>query len=544
VLPTFVIGLREGLEAALIVGIIAAFLRKQGRRDLLRWVFIGVSAAILLCLGVGIALEVLSRDLPQKQQEGLETVVGALAVVMVTYMVVWMRKHSRELKGSLEGAAAQALATQSSKAGRALVLMAFLAVLREGFETVVFLLAAFNENGSGALAGVGAALGIAVAVALGWGIYRGGVTLNLSKFFRATGLVLVLVAAGLVVTAFHTAHEAGWLNSGQGSTVDLTWLVHPGSVQSSLLTGMLGVQPRPVVIEVIGWLVFVVPVGLYVAWPAGRSIAPQRLAIGCGAAAAVLGATAVALVVAAPTAPPTAPTSTFGSAVARVLSTDGSTAVVRVQGLASPAVSTVSLHRTGAQTEGGLTVMRYTARSIHPTPATHPTPTTQPTPATHPTTHLPSTLSDRRVAQLNGGRLPLGIGAGTQRIRATYSSATTTTALIEPNTLRVIAVGSETATTATVHSAVGAIPLDHAIGTASSVTARAATARELQNAHVDLRQLDRRSDRHDLAAVAGALGIALLIVALSAAAVALRRTTTPPLDSAPSDLVRNKVSLT
>src|SRR5579862_3046302 len=141
-LPTYVIGLREGLEAALIVGIIAAFLRKQGRRDLLRWVFIGVSAAILLCLGVGIALEALSRDLPQKQQEGLETVVGALAVVMVTYMVVWMRKHSRELKGSLEGAAAQAMDSQSSRAGRAMVLMAFLAVLREGFETVVFLLAA------------------------------------------------------------------------------------------------------------------------------------------------------------------------------------------------------------------------------------------------------------------------------------------------------------------------------------------------------------------------------------------------------------------
>src|SRR3954467_10409641 len=134
-LPTFVIGLREGLEAALIVGIIAAFLRKQGRRDLLRWVYVGVGVAVTLCVAVGIALDQVQSDLPQRQQEGLETVIGALAVLMVTYMVVWMRRHSRELKGQLEGLAADAIAG-TSQAGRAMVLMAFLAVLREGFETV------------------------------------------------------------------------------------------------------------------------------------------------------------------------------------------------------------------------------------------------------------------------------------------------------------------------------------------------------------------------------------------------------------------------
>src|SRR3954454_8008240 len=158
--PTFVIGLREGLEAALIVGMVAAFLRKQGRRDLLRWVFAGVGASILLCVAVGITLRLLSQNLPQRQQEGLETVIGAIAVAMVTYMVVWMRRHSRNLKGQLEGAAASALAVGS---GWALVAMAFLAVLREGFETVVFLLAAFAESGSGASAGAGALFGILVA---------------------------------------------------------------------------------------------------------------------------------------------------------------------------------------------------------------------------------------------------------------------------------------------------------------------------------------------------------------------------------------------
>src|SRR3954451_8091102 len=171
-LPTFVIGLREGLEAALIVGIIAAFLRKQGRRDLLKWVLTGVGAAIGLCALVGIALDAYSRNLPQKQQEGLETIIGLLAVGMVTYMVVWMRRNSRHLKGQLEGLAADAMAVGSdtrTKAFRAMILMSFLAVIREGFETVVFLLAAFNEAGSGASAGVGALLGIVVAIGLGYG---------------------------------------------------------------------------------------------------------------------------------------------------------------------------------------------------------------------------------------------------------------------------------------------------------------------------------------------------------------------------------------
>src|ERR1700760_1839637 len=173
VLPTFVIGLREGLEAALIVGIIAAFLGQQGRKDALRQVWIGTAVAVVICIGVAIALQVISSDLPQRQQEGLETVVGALAVVMVTYMIMFMRRHARDLKGDLEGAAGAALARGSS---RALVVMAFLAVLREGFETAVFLLALTNvSGGSGSDSLLGAVLGIGVAAAIGYGIYRGGV---------------------------------------------------------------------------------------------------------------------------------------------------------------------------------------------------------------------------------------------------------------------------------------------------------------------------------------------------------------------------------
>lgn len=276
-LPTFVIGLREGLEASLIVGIVAGFLGRQGRRDALRQVWIGVASAVLICVAVGVALQVISAELPQAQQEGLETVIGALAVGMVTYMIVWMRRHARDLKGELEGAAGHALARGSAAA---LVAMAFLAVLREGFETAVFLLAAFQASTNAALAGTGALLGILLAVLLGYGIYRGGVKLNLARFFRATGVVLVVVAAGLVMTAFHTGHEAGWVNVGQRRVADLSWLVLPGTPMSALLTGMLGIQPYPVLIEVVAWLCYLVPLLAYLLWPTGRRPARRPATVG------------------------------------------------------------------------------------------------------------------------------------------------------------------------------------------------------------------------------------------------------------------------
>ena len=274
-LATFVIGLREALEAALIVGIVAAFLDQRGRRDALRYVWLGVGLAVLVCVGIAVGLLVLSSELTHQAQEGLETVVSLVAVAMVTYMVVWMRRHSRDLKKSLEGAASSALAKGSAGA---LVVMAVLAVLREGIETVVFLLALFRSTATPAFAGVGALLGVLVATVLGYALYRGGVRLNLSRFFRATGLVLVLVAAGMAMTAVHTAHSAGWLNLGQAEAIDLRWLVQPGSVQESLLTGVLGLQPAPTVIEVVAWLVYFVPLALFVAWPAGRPPRPTATA--------------------------------------------------------------------------------------------------------------------------------------------------------------------------------------------------------------------------------------------------------------------------
>jgi high-affinity iron transporter len=264
VIPTLVITLREGVEASLIVGIVAAFLVKQGRRDALGSMWLGIGLAVAVCVVVAVALRVIGEELPEREQEGLETIVGLIAVGMITYMIIWMRRHARGLKTQLEDHAAEALAVGSATA---LVGMAFLAVLREGFETAVFLLAAFQDTSDTTSAGAGAVIGLIAAVILGVAIYLGGVRINLSRFFRVTGFVLVLVAAGLLATSAHTAHEAGWLNALQGEALDLTWLVQPGTVSGSLLTGMLGLQPRPTEIEVLLYLVFAIPVGLYVIWP-------------------------------------------------------------------------------------------------------------------------------------------------------------------------------------------------------------------------------------------------------------------------------------
>jgi high-affinity iron transporter len=110
-------------------------------------------------------------------------------------------------------------------------------------------------------------IGLVAAVILGLAIYFGGVRINLSRFFRVTGFVLVLVAAGLLATSVHTAHEAGWVNSMQDQAFDLTWLVQPGTVSGSLLTGMLGLQPQPTEVEVLVYLLYALPMGLYVIWP-------------------------------------------------------------------------------------------------------------------------------------------------------------------------------------------------------------------------------------------------------------------------------------
>jgi len=287
VLPTFVIGLREGVEASLVVGIIAAFLGRHGHREALRWVWTGVAVAAAVCLAIGIGLHAVEQSLPQRQQEGLETIVGLIAIAFVTYMIVWMRRNARSIKGELESNLAGVLAAGSVTA---LILVAFLAVFREGFETAVFLVAVFSQSDNLGASGTGAVLGLLVAFVIGFLLYKGGLKLDLAKFFKATGVVLVFVVAGLGSSAAHTAHEAGWLETGQTQVMDLSAINRQGTVQHALLNGMLGIQEKPVVAEVVVYLVLLLPLLLFVLWPSrskgsssGRDRA-RRLATATGAA--------------------------------------------------------------------------------------------------------------------------------------------------------------------------------------------------------------------------------------------------------------------
>jgi high-affinity iron transporter len=273
VLPTFVIGLREGLEAALIIGIIAAFLLQRGERRALGWMWAGVGLAIALCLGVAFAFQAIDRSLPHDAQEALAAGMALIAVAGVTYMIVWMRRHSRGLKHTLEAHAETALTAGSTMA---LVGLAFFAVIREGLETAVFLIALFKTSTDPRVTATGALLGLLVAVALGYAIYRGGVRINLSRFFRITGFVLVLVAAGLLASAAHAAAEAHLLTLGQANAMNLTWLIEPGTIRASLITGLFGVQAIPTVAEVIAWTAYAVPMSLYVLWPQGGASMKRR----------------------------------------------------------------------------------------------------------------------------------------------------------------------------------------------------------------------------------------------------------------------------
>ncbi len=521
-LPTFVIGLREGLEAALIVGIVAAFLAQRDRRDLLRWVFLGVAAAVLLCVAAGVALELVSRELPQRQQEGLETVIGAFAVAMVSYMVIWMRRHSRDLKGQLEGVAGSALAEGSAWA---LVVMAFLAVIREGLETVVFLLAAFNESDSGQSAWIGAVLGILISVGLGWAVFRGGLRLNLSKFFRITGAVLVLVAAGLVVSALHTAHEAGWLNWGQQSTVDLSSLVRPGSVQSSILTGVLGLQPRPVLIELVAWLLYLIPMLLYVAWPPGKGPGRAlqiRIAFAVTAVSAVA---ALALALTLPSAPAVRPVTTSGDLSAQLLSgnrfsvtvppgssLDSTSDLSDKRPLLAATPRTVTLKHTGDTTEGGIAVQTY---ALTDDEATAP--------------KGPARLTYADLATANGGRLPLGVrGAGESgdgSVPVSYAATQQLTVTVSADTGRVVDLVWTESLTLTATSSIGTIPIKVAPATAQF--AAADVTRALTAAHDDSDAGDHRRLQSALAVVFGVLA-ALAAATGTALTVARRRTAQPP----------------
>jgi len=275
VLFTFVIGLREGLEAALIVGIIAGFVSMRADRRAIRLVFVGVFAAVAVSVAVAVVLALVNRSLPFRQREIMEATLALVAAAGVVYMIVWMRRNARTLRAQLEDQAASALARSSVFA---LVAMAFLAVIREGLETAIFLLATFTQSRDPVEGSIGAALGILVASVIGYGIYRGSRRVNLARFFTITAALLAFVVVGLVVSAIHDFAEAGVISMFQGPAIDLSGIIAPGSIRSSLITAFLGLQPVPTYAEIVVWLALLTLLLVYVFWPGRRvRVATERM---------------------------------------------------------------------------------------------------------------------------------------------------------------------------------------------------------------------------------------------------------------------------
>ena len=260
-LIAFLIMLREGIEAALIVGIVAGFLKQSGHSRLMPKVWLGVALAALMCLGVGYGIHSATGEIPQKEQEFVVGVIGLVAVAMLTYMILWMKKAARSMKQQLQDSVQTAL-NRGNGQGWALVGMAFLAVAREGLESVFFLLAVFQQSPTWSMP-IGAVLGLLAAVVIGALIYQGGMRLNLAKFFRWTGAFLIVVAAGLVAGSLRALHEAGVWNHLQEVVFDSSKYLHEDSPLGVLLGGFFGYTDHPTQGEVLAWLLYLVPVMIW-----------------------------------------------------------------------------------------------------------------------------------------------------------------------------------------------------------------------------------------------------------------------------------------
>ncbi|MEV6947357.1 iron uptake transporter permease EfeU [Streptomyces sp. NPDC051172] len=252
----YLIGLREGLEASLVVCILIAYLVKTGRRDAIRPIWIGISIAVLIAMGFGCVLEFGSQELTFEAQEALGGSLSVVAVCLVTWMVFWMRRTARHLKSELHGKLDAALAMGTG----ALVATAFLAVGREGLETALFVWASVHAAGDGTPRPlIGVALGLATAVFLGWLFYRGALKINLAKFFSWTGGMLVVVAAGVLAYGFHDLQEADWIPGLTHLAFDISDTIPPDSWYGTLLKGVFNFQPDPTVLQVTVWLLYLIP---------------------------------------------------------------------------------------------------------------------------------------------------------------------------------------------------------------------------------------------------------------------------------------------
>lgn len=271
-LASFLLSLREGLEAALIIGIVLSALRQVQRKDLSGLVWAGTISAAVLCALAAVALNALGVSFEGSAEAIFEGFTMLLAAAVLTWMVFWMAKQSREFKTGIEADVRQA----SRAGGRGLFFLAFLAVLREGLELALFLTAAtFSSDTRQTL--IGALLGLAAAVLLGVLLFLSTVRLNLQRFFQVTGFLLLLFAAGLVAHGVHEFNEVGWIPAIIEHIWDVNPIVDEKSTMGEILKSLLGYNGNPSLSEVLAYAIYLVAVGLGLR-KAGRStlVAPQK----------------------------------------------------------------------------------------------------------------------------------------------------------------------------------------------------------------------------------------------------------------------------
>ncbi len=253
-LSNALIGLREGLEASLVVVILLAFLRKTERSWAVRYVWLGVAAAVTFSVALGAVLTFGTRELSFTAQELIGGTASIVAVGFVTAMVFWMRKAARTISAELQGALDRAVGVGALS----VALVGFLGVGREGLETAIFFYASVQAAGEGTtLPLVGFVAGIAGAIALGFLMYRGALRINLGAFFRWTGVALIVVAAGILAYGIHDLQEAGFLPGLTSLAFDVSAAVPPDSWYGTLLRGTVNFSPNTTWLQAIAWVLYV-----------------------------------------------------------------------------------------------------------------------------------------------------------------------------------------------------------------------------------------------------------------------------------------------
>jgi high-affinity iron transporter len=249
----YLIGLREGIEAALVVSILLTYLVRTNRNPLIRFVWYGVAAAAVASIFLAVGLESISGELSEILEPIFAGTVSFVAVGFVTWMIFWMKRSAKTISSDLRN---QLDSAAVSGGAIAVAAMAFIAVLREGAETAIFFWAAAHATGNSLASVVGLVLGLGTAVIVGWIFYRSTSTINLSKFFKITSILLVFVAAGVLSYGIHEFQEVGWLPGDGNVLFDLSGVLVEGSFLATLAAGLFNLKPTTTTLQVIGYAIY------------------------------------------------------------------------------------------------------------------------------------------------------------------------------------------------------------------------------------------------------------------------------------------------